>query len=204
MGKIKTASGQYEGQWKKNKWHGIGAYTYTDGKTYTGYFQNGYKVGMGTFTWGEDEERIEKWKSSNDIRDQIYKKTAALLEKENYKEMDSIAQKYRKSKALLANGLWKLTTFYNAVNDVPNNAPEEKWLSHQERLERWIKQEPNSITAQIALADFYIDYAFHARGYNWASQVTDEGWKLFRERLEKSAGVLAQAEKLTAKCPHYW
>jgi hypothetical protein len=203
-GRIIYDSGKYEGQWKRGLWHGIGAYTYADGKTYRSYFENGCKVGMGTYTWGKDEERILKWEMSNKARHQIYETITTLLSEENYEDIDRIAQDYRRSKTLFPNGLWKLPVLYYAVTDVDINAPEASWHSHLEILEKWVNSEPNSITAQIALADFYISYAFRGRGYSVASQVTDEGWKLFRQRLEKAAGVLNRAEKLKTKCPHYW
>jgi len=41
-------------------------------------------------------------------------------------------------------------------------------------------------------------------GSDWAYTVTDDGWKLFRERLAKSADILKEARPLGVKDPHYW
>jgi hypothetical protein len=40
---------------------------------------------------------------------------------------------------------------------------------------------------------FYVDFAWRARGGDWARSVTDEGWKLFHHRLEVAVGALEQS-----------
>jgi len=56
----------------------------------------------------------------------------------------------------------------------------------------------------VELARFLTDYAWQARGSDWASKVTDEGWRLMGDRLKAAAEVLGEAEKLDEKCPVYW
>lgn len=43
---------------------------------------------------------------------------------------------------------------------------------------------------------FYIDYAWEARGGEWANTVKKEGWKLFAERLKVAEAALAKAWKI--------
>ncbi len=41
--------------------------------------------------------------------------------------------------------------------------------------------------------DFYVDYAWEARGGGWASSVTEDSWKHFKDRLEIAAVALTSA-----------
>jgi hypothetical protein len=47
--------------------------------------------------------------------------------------------------------------------------------------------------AGLIKADFYLEYAWRARGHGYASQVTQEGWRLFRERLAVAEKALDRA-----------
>ena len=50
-----------------------------------------------------------------------------------------------------------------------------------------------SAAAQLVKADFYLMYAWRARGNGTAEQVTPEGWRLFRERLATAETALNKA-----------
>ena len=50
-----------------------------------------------------------------------------------------------------------------------------------------------SAAAQLVKADFYLMYAWRARGNGTADQVTPEGWRLFKARLAVAEGALDQA-----------
>jgi hypothetical protein len=50
--------------------------------------------------------------------------------------------------------------------------------------------------AQTVKGAYYIDYAWLARGGGWASTVTQEGWKLFGERLKVAAECLQDAIRM--------
>jgi len=47
--------------------------------------------------------------------------------------------------------------------------------------------------AQVIKAEFYLKYAWRGRGNGTASQVTEEGWRLFRERLAEAEKALNRA-----------
>lgn len=44
--------------------------------------------------------------------------------------------------------------------------------------------------------NFYVDYAWEARGGGWASSVTEDGWKLFKDRLDVAAAALTSAYEI--------
>jgi tetratricopeptide (TPR) repeat protein len=50
-----------------------------------------------------------------------------------------------------------------------------------------------SAAVQLVKADFYLMYAWRARGNGNADQVTKEGWRLFRERLAEAEKALNKA-----------
>jgi hypothetical protein len=56
-------------------------------------------------------------------------------------------------------------------------------------------KEPSYRTKLIE-GQFWTSYAWQARGGDWASTVTEEGWRLFGERLKKARAALEEAWKL--------
>lgn len=55
--------------------------------------------------------------------------------------------------------------------------------------------------AQYLIGRMYSDWAWQARGSGYADTVTDEGWKLFAERLERAEVALRAAWSLSQKMP---
>lgn len=66
------------------------------------------------------------------------------------------------------------------------------------RLQRWANSKPQSITPRCAMLQALTAYAWEARGGGRASTVTDEGWRLFRERLKRAQTVVDEALRCKA------
>lgn len=128
---------------------------------------------------------------------------SVLLSAKDYNGLEKLAAKYRVSKEAYADGVWKLFKVYEGLEPA-KNATEQDWVNRQNQIESWIKAKPDSVTAQVAMGWFLVAYAWHARGGGWANTVTEDGWKLFGERLKMAAKVLAEARQLPEKCPVYW
>jgi len=124
-----------------------------------------------------------------------------LLERSDFDKLDCIADAARSSKARFPGGLWKLHNIYAALDEPEGHVTQEDWNTRLLLLRRWTATKPNSITAQVALAGSYVSYAWDARGSGTSDSVTDGGWKLFNERLEKAKAILDINSALTAKCP---
>ncbi len=133
-------------------------------------------------------------------------KAKALLLREDFAGLDEMADAVRSSKARFPGGGWKLSRFYEALNnrDAAGYQADADWQSHLAILQRWTVARPQSITARLALADAYLRYAWVARGGGYANTVTDQGWQLFEERSKQAAKVLADAAALPSKCPHFY
>ena len=124
-----------------------------------------------------------------------------LLHGKKFKELDCIANRDRSTKAKFSGGMWKLHEFYWAASHTKGHATEEDLKDKIELAQAWVDTIPESITARVVLAESYIDYAWDARGSDTSDSVTDSGWKLFSERLEKAKSILDDAAALPAKCP---
>src|SRR4029077_2430823 len=78
------------------------------------------------------------------------------------------------------------------------------WSDHLVALKEWVRAEPDSVTARIALANSYVSYAWDARGKGYSDNVTKSGWNLFDERLRKAKDILDEAKTLPEKCPEWY
>ena len=131
--------------------------------------------------------------------------TKALLMREQFSELDKIADEVRSSKARFPGGSWKLSRFYDAIDDGRRgNETDADWQNHLALIQRWTTTRPRSITAQVALAEAYLGYAWAARGTGYTNTVTDQGWQLFGERAKKAADILKDSATLTPMCPHWY
>lgn len=132
---------------------------------------------------------------------------ANILKKEEFVELDCLADHARSAKERLPGGLWKIHLLYLGLRQpvpYPMHATQEDWTRLLQRLQRWVTARPDSITARVALALAYLDYASNARGSGYANTVSNSGWKLFEQRTDKARQVLKEASKLATKCPEWY
>jgi len=126
-----------------------------------------------------------------------------LLTTKDFKGLDDLAQKLRSSKDRDANGSWDLDQLY-ATMLLSEDAPDSRWEDRMATLREWIKINPESITARVALGDVLVTYAWKARGDGTAETVSAGGWRLFEARLQQANEVLDEAKSLNDKCPRWW
>lgn len=132
---------------------------------------------------------------------------ARLLKEEKFEELDCLADHARSGKERLPGGLWKIHLLYLGLRQpapYPEHATQEDWTDLLQRLQRWAKTRPESITARVALAFGYLEYADDARGTGYANTVSQSGWKLFGERTAEAKRILTEASKLAIKCPEWY
>ena len=135
---------------------------------------------------------------------EVQDKTRAAFFTGDYNELERIAEDYRSRKSRFRTGQWKLAYFYGALAADCHVNDEEYWTEMFKRLKKWVELKPNSVTARIALGSCYIQYASHARGGGWAKDVTEDQWKLYRERLAEANRVLEPAKKIPKRDPHWY
>jgi hypothetical protein len=142
----------------------------------------------------------------NDIQSlQVYRAALRhLLAQAKFKQLDCIANTERSSKQRLPGGMWKIHEFYWAVTELPGHATQEDLKRQLKLVQNWVAVRPSSIAARIVLAKVYINYAWDARGNDTGDTVTESGWKLFGQRLEKAKAILDDASHLHSKCPEWY
>jgi hypothetical protein len=131
----------------------------------------------------------------------------ALFQQEKFEVLDKTADAARTTKARLPGGSWAIHLIYLALMTPAEgtyDASEKDWTSQLVRLQRWTAQRPDSITARVALAGAQLQFAWRARGGGYANKVTDDGWRVFQQRVEMAAKTLMDVSSLPAKCPEWF
>jgi len=118
--------------------------------------------------------------------------------------IDQEASRVRQSKERLPGGYWKLRKLYGVLEHPSDEVVTDgAWEDLINKLSEWSRQRPQSVTAKVALATAWQEYAWKARGGGYADGVSRAAWQTFFERLERSATVLKEAAALKERCP-YW
>jgi len=78
----------------------------------------------------------------------------------------------------------------DAISEPGDPKEDDAWEGQRKILEEYFARHPKSGLARLAMIQFWIGYAWHARGNDVASKVTPQGWMLFEERLRKAAALL--------------
>jgi hypothetical protein len=137
--------------------------------------------------------------------DQYEDAIAQILKEKKFAQLDCLANQARTEKSRFSGGTWKLVEIYSGLeNPRPGHPTEVDWRQHLRLLEQWKSRTPKSITARVALAESYIAYGWDARGDGYSDSVSDSGWKLMAQRMQKAKDVLDDASTLRAKCPEWY
>ena len=137
------------------------------------------------------------------INDAIYEfrvTVRRLYNQRQFDELDKIAKEILTSKEIFDNGSWKIMQFYGAF-EPREDEPESMWKLHEEIHRDWLKTQPDSLAAHVSFVDFLAQYAWHARGSDYAEKVTEEGWKLFQERLNLAGEMIKKTKALENRDP---
>jgi hypothetical protein len=133
---------------------------------------------------------------------------AGMLKAEKFEQLDCLADHARSGKERLPGGAWKLYLLYGGLWDPVQypvtHATREDWNAHLQHLQSWVTARPQSVTARIALARAYLNYAYDARGEGTAGTVSETGWRLFGQRTAEAKRILEEASALPTKCPEWY
>ena len=131
------------------------------------------------------------------------------LRQRDFAKVDAMAQEFRDKNSLATDGQPKLMGFYSGVSKSSaacngSIGTGEEWAADKQLLLDWSRVSPQSVSAKLALALFEVSYGWNARGSGYASTVTDEGWKLFRQRIANARTMLEKLESEVANDPHWF
>ncbi|OIO55077.1 MAG: hypothetical protein AUJ55_11030 [Proteobacteria bacterium CG1_02_64_396] len=124
-----------------------------------------------------------------------------LLLSGKFAELEALASKFRASKEMFSDGEWKLSVFYDGMSYYLRTASEENWEQRLKRLKQWVAENPDSVTAHVALAECEVGYAFFGRSYGWSKDVSQSQWQLFDDRLEEATQALLAVQEHGTRCP---
>ncbi len=129
-----------------------------------------------------------------------------IFAREAFADLDAVADHVRASKDRLGGGEWKLFELYQLVATPPGGSrgTESGFASRAVELQKWVAARPQSITARVALAELYRLYGWKVRGPSYADAVPPADWREYRDRVAQAYKTLAEADKLPAKCPHWY
>src|SRR5205823_8791969 len=85
-------------------------------------------------------------------------KTRALYNASKFDELEALAAQIRTGRGRFGNGSWKIVQFYDSLG-CRSDEPESMWQLHARIHENWDAAKPHSITARVAHADFFTEYA---------------------------------------------
>jgi hypothetical protein len=133
-------------------------------------------------------------------------KDSELFFSGKFGELTKRAEKYRNELTTLSDGQDALEQLYLAVSgcDCSEAVPPQMWALRKKLIGEWIAKYPKSSAAKISLARYEIEYAWDGRGGGYASQVSDEGWKLFNTRLAHAHKYLDSLDPYTKKDPGWY
>jgi hypothetical protein len=78
---------------------------------------------------------------------------------------------------------------------------EDKWRGHLERLQKWREIDKENVNGALTEAEFWIAYAFNARGGQYSAQVPKLAFDLMHERFAKAEAVLETIRPAAADNP---
>jgi hypothetical protein len=122
----------------------------------------------------------------------------ALLMKGAFDELEAIASDYRRNRAREVGGGWAIESYYgdlSAISGVPNcncatHSADNGFDDKRKQLESWLKAKPGSLTARVALAELWLNYAWLGRGTAFANQTREDQWRLFKERVAQTVDII--------------
>jgi hypothetical protein len=81
---------------------------------------------------------------------------------------------------------------------------ERDWSRTYARIQELKKQFPDEAFVALAEASYWSSYAWNARGHGYSDSVSEEGWQLFRQRLEKAEDILTLTKSYSANLPPWY
>lgn len=127
-------------------------------------------------------------------------KTDEEVTADDFRQMETWLAKMRAQSAVTPSGemMLHLTHAYLAH---PGRQTDEDWEEQLAVMERWRQAFPKSATPLVIQARSYISWGWQSRGSGFALTVTEEGWRLFHERIAKARELLEAADKLPHNDP---
>jgi hypothetical protein len=143
--------------------------------------------------------------SDLEVRRQFVSEIEQHLDKEEFDELETIADRLTKHRDRFPGGDWMIDRFYEAI--YPPSGYETvtvNWPDRITKLKKWIQQKPNSIYANVGLASAQAGNAWDARGSGYGSEVADDQMLEFKAKLKQAEATLNKMYENRNKCVHWY
>ena len=139
-------------------------------------------------------------------RNTISESVRLLFINEKFSELDRLAEEYSTTQARTNSGVWKLSAFYVGLGwTVPNQIQGDfYWDATRRKINKWIRLNPGSPSANIFKGNFLTKYAWKIRGTEFANKVPKTAWKPFKEQLGIAYRYMHFAKWTADRDPHWF
>lgn len=120
---------------------------------------------------------------------------------EDFDQIEQLANKFRVGKGRLSSFVPMLEKMYEGLSDGFEEINCKNETPYLGILNRWIGKYPQSITARALLVYTYTQIAWNYRGGGYASTISEEGAKKFKDFLEKALEAGSEAMSLSNQDP---
>jgi hypothetical protein len=118
-----------------------------------------------------------------------------MLIDHQFVELDRLAEESRQKNSVISDGQPRLATIYAGIGGCgcKSTLPQAEWEEMHTLLSAWKKRYPNSVTAEIGLAKYFISRGWAYRGGGYANKVDPAAWGPFYENVAEARKILEEA-----------
>lgn len=130
----------------------------------------------------------------------------ALFQAERFEELSALAKRYLQGEDKTPSGVWKLAVLDKALESLEAGNPDDLPAVH-EKLQHWVKNQPDSASAYLAYAQYLAQVAWTHRSdeADDNSQDDDDNARpVFYTYLDKERDYLLAHRKVAAKDPRWY
>jgi hypothetical protein len=123
----------------------------------------------------------------------------------SYAALDDLLDRWAKADERFDDGRAHVMAFDVGLDLISQrNKTTKDWEQSLGQIREWRQQNPASTAVDIAEANLLKNWAWSARGSGYARSVTEEGWKLFRARLDRAEAVLLHSKDRSSGNPLWY
>ncbi|MEO5913398.1 MAG: DUF4034 domain-containing protein [Luteolibacter sp.] len=157
-----------------------------------------------------DQSELEAAKKLKAVVDPVQQEIDAfsatsrkMFDERRFDDLEKLAADLRANKSLFRDGSWKIRQFYVSF-ERGDDEPDANWKAAGNIHQEWVRARPASITAQVAHANFFVNYAWFVRGSGYAASVSEKENYSFEKRLESAVKILQASRDFPEKDPMWW
>lgn len=105
-----------------------------------------------------------------------------------------------------ASGAFKISLFFDGINQATKNASEKELSGDIERTKKWADEYKNVPLVYVLHARALLEYGSYFRGGGFASTVPPQAWKTYNDYTQRAAKFLIESESIASKSTswHAW